>query len=394
MNAMESTDPREGTRHWGGGHWKAWLCWAPGVLGLLLLVIDSVWPGDAPPAFLTLPAVVIPLGLVGCYTISIVLHESAHLLMARWVGLRVWCMSVGHGRVIFDKEFAAGRLVVREIPFSGAVYPFSFTSESDRIRWKQVLVSAAGPLSNALLLAGFGLALCNGGLLVASSRVSARMFAIQMSVVNALLFLYGTVPYRLTDGAKNQNDGAAILGYLFSRRPDKREDTSTKAAAAWYGTGPSWRWLRTHVPAETLLAQYRDRLNDTALSSETRCQYLDGFATAVLIYGSTSFLEEADRYSEELAKAMPDSWSVKGTRGSILIDKGDIDPGMAILQEVVKQDPSASDRGIAASFLALAEFKRHHRDAALEWIGTARRVDPNCGALPRVEAIMSCRTGH
>jgi hypothetical protein len=210
-----------------------------------------------------------------------------------------------------------------------------------------------------------------------------------MAVVNAAMLFIGVLPYRLTDGAKNQNDGAAILQLLFPRWSAIQTDPATRRPEDQDVPGPSWRWIRIHLPPEKLLANYKARLNDPTLSVQTRCQYMDAFATAVLFYGATSFLPEASQYSDELTQTVPEAWTVKGTRGSILIDRGDIEAGTVILEDVVKHDPSPIDRGIAASFLAMAEFKRNHPDAALEWIGLARRLDPNCGALPRMESILS-----
>jgi tetratricopeptide (TPR) repeat protein len=151
---------------------------------------------------------------------------------------------------------------------------------------------------------------------------------------------------------------------------------------------PSWRWQVLHVQPDFLLAEARKQLNAPQLPAKAHCHALDLFVTAVLMYGRTEFLAEANEYSKELIEANPDEWTVKGTRGSILIDLGDIEAGMAMLGEVMEKDPSPFDRAIGASFLALGELKRNNRAVAQEWLRTARALDPNCGALVRVEAML------
>jgi len=84
-----------------------------------------------------------------------------------------------------------------------------------------------------------------------------------------------------------------------------------------------------------------------------------------------------------------DEWTIKGTRGSVLIEKGDLVAGISLLSEVFKHDPSAFDRAIAASFLALAELKQNDHSAAREWIRICRHLDPNCVSMHRIESLLT-----
>jgi len=120
-----------------------------------------------------------------------------------------------------------------------------------------------------------------------------------------------------------------------------------------------------------------------------RHNLLDGFATCVLMLGASEYLDEADQYSKELYEAKPADWTVKGTRGSVLVEKGAVDEGMRLLLEVFENDPRAFDRAISACFLALGEFKLGHPEKAAEWIERARRIDPNCVPVKRVAARLA-----
>jgi hypothetical protein len=109
---------------------------------------------------------------------------------------------------------------------------------------------------------------------------------------------------------------------------------------------------------EPMLAGFRKQLGSATLSQEKRCELLDAFATAVIMFGSREFLAEADKFSEELLRTKPVEITVKGTRGSVLIDLEQVEAGMTMLKEVMNNNPSAFDGAICASFLGLAEFKR------------------------------------
>lgn len=115
---------------------------------------------------------------------------------------------------------------------------------------------------------------------------------------------------------------------------------------------------------------------------------LDTFVTYVLMYGATEYLAEADRYSEELIRLKPDEWTVKGTRGGVLVEKGELQAGITMLEAVMAHDSNAFDRTISASFLALAHFKGNNRAEALRWIAISRQIDPNCVSMLRIEALL------
>lgn len=103
---------------------------------------------------------------------------------------------------------------------------------------------------------------------------------------------------------------------------------------------------------------------------------------------SRGFLPEADRYSQELFQIKPNEWTVKGTRGSVLVETGELEHGMTMLKDVIEHDPSVFDRAIAASFLALGELKKNDRESALKWLRVSHDLDPECASAHRVQSIL------
>lgn len=384
MKAVASKDRHEAPSAVPGG-WKVWpWLWMLGILGMLLLSFGFFFPTVAPPRFLTLP-----LGVLGCFTLSITIHELAHFFVGRWAGLQIWRLRIGNGRVVFEKDFREFRLVLGEIPLSGGVYPFIFVEDNKRVRWKRFLMVAAGPASNAAVLIVSAMAAPGGDIFDIWSWSRPISIAPIMAKVNVVIVLSSLIPYLgKVDGVQTASDGLNLVRLFLNRTPNM-EGNPLGVQGNSSHSGPSWHWTVRNSRPEPFLRKYREYLNKPNQPAVDRHQVLDAFATCVLMHGAHDFLPEADRYSEELFKAKPDEWTVKGTRGSILVDKGDIEAGITMLQDVMKHDPSEFDRAICASFLAVAEIKRNNIEEALQWIRMARSLDSDCGALPRAESLLT-----
>jgi hypothetical protein len=317
-------------------------------------------------------------GVLTSIVISVVAHELAHFVTARFLGLRPWWIRIGHGPVLFETQVRKVRLTLKGIPYSGVVYHSGEKGDQERWRWRTVLMVAAGPLCNALLFGIFWTATPKSGW---SDSSNWQLICREMYVANAYLLLVSLAPFRAkTDGLKLPSDGLHLLLLLFGRWPWDRD------GELWQG---SWHLTVKKVRPEPILNLYREQLSNPALSQHERALVLDGFATCVLMYGAREFLAEADRYSQELCELKPGEWTVKGTRGSILVETGDLVHGMAMLLEVMEHDPSAFDRAIAASFLALAEFKKCNQESALKWLRISQDLDPNCASALRIGNIIA-----
>ena len=343
--------------------------WLPALAGLASWVLAGLYPRAQMHFFL--------LGLVTSIVVSVIAHELAHFIAARLLGLNPWWFNIGHGAILFEKQFRKVRLTLKEFPYSGLVFPLIIGNEQSRARWKVVVMVAAGPLSNAIL---FGTFWVNTPKINAIDFSNWDLISWEMCIANAYLLLVALVPFQATKKTvKLPNDGLHLILLLFGQWLGSWAENLRKG---------SWDLIVNQVKAETLLRLYRDQLNDPTLSQDKRVLVLDGFATCVLMYGAYEFLQEADCYSQELFEIKPAEWTVKGTRGSILVETGDIERGMAMLSQVMEHDPSAFDRAIAASFLALGELKRSNRESALKWLRISHDLDPDCASAHRVQSLL------
>src|SRR6185312_16940282 len=119
---------------------KAWfLGWLPVTLGIvswLATALHLFSPDEPGNVF----------GVFAAIAISVSIHELAHFFVGRAVGRKPWCLRIGHGEVVFDKEFESFRLILKSLPYSGAVYPWVKGSRAER--FAEIF---AGPFSNSVL---------------------------------------------------------------------------------------------------------------------------------------------------------------------------------------------------------------------------------------------------
>jgi hypothetical protein len=128
------------------------------------------------------------------------------------------------------------------------------------------------------------------------------------------------------------------------RNSDRSATTATASEQSL-----KWKTVTEWASPEMMLASYRYRLARLPANSEERADLLDGFSTMVLLFGLEDHFEEADRASAKLYSLKPHEWTVLGTRGSILVELGRYDEGVAMVQQVWKNDLVTFDLALAAS---------------------------------------------
>ena len=104
------------------------------------------------------------------------------------------------------------------------------------------------------------------------------------------------------------------------------------------------------------------------VAPEHRAAQLDALATETLKYELRAFLPEADAWSQEALVLEPESVTLKGTRGAILVELGRLVEGETLLREVWSASGSEVDAAISAFYLGVAAKRNgHHRQASRWW---------------------------
>ena len=149
-----------------------------------------------------------------------------------------------------------------------------------------------------------------------------------------------------------------------------------------------WELVVQEIDENIVLGCYQNSLDNAELSIDERNYFLDVFVTLSLMYESSDFLEEADRYSLELLNNLPHDLSAKGSRGCVLVETGDIAGGIELLTEVMQKEEEPVIRLICAAYLALAYSQINCPKVAIQWLNIAWDIDPQCFLLQRAETIL------
>lgn len=350
------------------------------------------------------------------------LHELGHVLAGRATGFRTFQLEIGHGREAFTARAWGFRWVFRAVPSGGRV--LCATRNPDWLRSRWTLLILGGPAMNALLL-GLGWMFLDGGSGPGAALAglgSAFAIAPLLCIVNALLLVYSLWPFPPAHassrsepaGSTSENDLRLI--WRLWRQP-KQAFTPPAVAYAWYeatelrNVGAPDRALACLRAAESLSPAPGDfSLDSLAALAEldlnrphearrrfvrllgrwgrhpaTRHALLNNIAWASLMTRDPSLLAEANACSQAAWSSDPGNVHYQGTRGSVLIELGDIEEGATLVAQAMKRQ--ADPHGLAANacYLGLAEARRGQSDASRQMFAFARRLHPACPLLDRAE---------
>lgn len=147
----------------------------------------------------------------------------------------------------------------------------------------------------------------------------------------------------------------------------------------------SWLSHRLLAGNIELVTQEIGRLRNTAGRDRATVLVLDTLSTACLSHPTCRpFLRNADEWSRAAIEIEPNSTTLKGTRGSILIELGADDLGACLLAEVLAEDKQPINVGICSLYLAIVAKRRSDPDKAMAHAARARKVYPQPWLLDRL----------
>ncbi len=317
-------------------------------------------------------------------------HELGHAVAARALGVRVFRIVIGFGRLLWMGRFLGFEVELRNIPIGGTTQ--TGFHDVRFFRLKNALVVAAGPLVNAVAITVV-LAWVPSAMIWEPSPFADLTPWAAFVVANALILIVNLAPIRRleTDGwslltspfiGREAIDRSLAVSYvregLEARRHARHED-----ALRWYEEGLV-RFPRDHelrlgrVGALIDLARYdlaREELvqlaESGAIDLQTKTIVSNNLAWADVMTRRQDLLEEADRHSEDAFKQAGWFPEIQSTRGAVLVEKGRLDEGIELLEKALPQVEEVQDRAAIAGYLALAENRRGNRDAAERYAKTA-----------------------
>jgi tetratricopeptide (TPR) repeat protein len=337
----------------------------------------------------------ITLGFSWFFYVALTLpHELGHALFSRLAGLEVFEVSVGFGRIAWAKRWRGVLFAVRGAGLGGFVV--SAGPQTNHQGLRHAFSAFGGPAVNfALLLAHLPLVVLLGAPDDASLLGAA---ANGFFWANLATLASTSIPYRYVgdDGSPVWNDGLLVWSSLradaateqrwregyYRLAADRAEEEGGAAAqreAAERGLAvfPDSFPLRYALGCacmqlhrlERARGIFRDLLADPALSSDAQVMLKNNIAYADLLLGDD--LDEADRFSAEVAAVEPPVPYFLGTRGAALLRSGRHEEAISFLERAYALHELPVNRAIAAALLGIALERLGRREAAVEQVALA-----------------------
>jgi len=343
-----------------------------------------------------------PLGQVGALLVlffalvlgHVALHEGAHALTARALGLDVHSVSIGTGQKLLAWQCGSCVVELKAYPFSGFVSMGLPSVRCGRLRL--FLATLAGPVVDVSWgVTGLWLLASSGSLLVSFLGCTMVMRAC------GVLIRSWSEPTVRVEGREVEPDLRQLR--TISRYKDADLDlevtinTFTKAVRKLADLGSAedgsyWRALAAVCPSRVIIDIYR-RAVDLA-PPESLEEHLDAFCTCILMIGDEQWFEEGESRSRQLMDLAPESPTIQGTRGSFLVLAGQRALGRPILERVYEQSESAFDKAISAAILALDDWCHGNHPEAGTWLTKSRAWGNGTVPLPWIEERVTSGVGQ
>ncbi|WNJ89893.1 site-2 protease family protein [Bosea sp. 685] len=306
--------------------------------------------------------------------ISLALHESAHAMIGRLMGMQIAEIRLGTGPEIFRSRLRGAEIRIGLVPLGGYVriFPPLFYRRSAMASFY-----AAGPAMDlAWFLALIALYAALRGSPIASAVVLLAL------IYQAVMLLRNLVPHVVhLYGERIPNDMLSLWRTLWTERDANRLYRETylgvlrqyqdKTEPTWCPSGRSDR-IAYHLH-DSILAVAPRPLTDEAVEAldrelprtgarSERLLILDTIVTNVIAQPGSRHERQLDRWTSDAMALRPDLATLKGSRGAALVRLGRYEEALAMLA----QADSSNDvnRCLNATFQAMAYFRSGRHDLA------------------------------
>jgi len=341
-------------------------------------------------------------------------HEFAHAAVARALGMHVYRIRIGTGRMIWKSNVAGVDLRVHAVPWSGGLTMYA-PSSTRGVRLRRALVAIGGPALHGALLT-LMVVLGTGD---PARLLSGLHIAFDFTAANIYLLVLNLVPWRAPamDGIF-ESDGLVLLKAPFLRggeldsflmaqyvtaaallSEEGRFEEASQRAQAGLSAFPNSLAARLNVGMMLALAgrcaeardAFRQALSLPDVPRDTEATLRNNVAWASLMLNE---LEEADA---ESARAMEElGWhrALQGTRGAVLVARGQLEPGLELLREALTRPEQLHPmaRATYEGAMALGLVRLGAMADARSHLDRARLAFPTCPLLPRVERTLTGST--
>lgn len=111
----------------------------------------------------------------------------------------------------------------------------------------------------------------------------------------------------------------------------------------------------------------------------------------LFMLGDPKAIETADKLSAMAVADLPKQASVLGTRGAVLIEKGELVEGEKLVRRALRLHHERIPKAANLACLAVAAVRQGKLQEAERFIERARTMDKECDLIPRAERELDAR---
>lgn len=337
------------------------------------------------------------------FRVAVIVHEAGHLIAARLAGGVPRRMVLGNGHEVYRTRILGIDVIVNS-RLAGA-YAGAWLNDPKLLRLRYAFFILGGVLLNALVALMF-YGLFGFGLYDPQGQVSVAVPSIIILANSAMV--YNLVPFYGTGHAiKIPSDGLALLKLPFTNKKEIRKHLDANLLF----DGIEFMERKEYQKAWNAFSEYQEKYPDSHIltlnlaiillktgqpekSLEVAATLLDRIDDKEikryrgLIYNMLGWthlvlnnVEQADHFSSLAIKAIPNDNGIRATRGSVLVRKGLVDQGMALLSHSMDFKFVNNAMLSAAIYLMLAWHLKGNakdRDTYREFVErNASKLDPD-----------------
>lgn len=310
------------------------------------------------------------------FKVGIVIHEIGHLVFAKIGGGQPRRLVLGNGHELARFKCCDIKVVVN-FPFNSG-FAFATFPNQNLLKLKHLLYISGGFLFNLLFACGVYFIL--GFNLESIHGEHGVDFGSMFIISNGFLIIVALIPFSVTYmGINMSNDGLSILRLPFKHREKLSKELNTSELLDAYDYYEAKEYDKAieiyerHLKDREILIYVKLNLSVMYLKKGEYSKALaillettdslddkDNKRYKALVNNNIAWLylllddlDKADFYSEKAYSQVPREKIFRGTRGSVLIDKGEVEKGIDMLANLVDFRYTNNQTLSAAMYLVL-----------------------------------------
>lgn len=342
---------------------------------------------------------------------SVALHEAGHALAARALGFSVPRIDLGVGRRVARWTWAGTRVTLHAFPTLGFTF---FGSDSERnLRSRMWLGVAAGPLVTAALVVAAARwpSPLDWFDVLWPVRPLSRGWAPRelLAFANLWLLVFNLLPFQFLFRSMGlRNDGTLLVSLL--SEPSERlravlempalleaqecsenhdHSGALRILEAALQKNPSSFLLRNSLAVTQLSlgrlgdarASFLQLIAETEPSRPESWLLRNNLAWTNYLLRAEDLRSEADEHSAAVLERFKQAPWANGTRGAVLIWKGDVAKALPLLERAFLTNSLPQARAHNACGLAIAHARCGNPRESERWLRRAEENDPTCALL-------------